>query len=128
MLAGFAAPARAVTSNGATPATPYIAAFAPIFGTSGFPRTGVMTLVVRDGTITGSYSGTSVGPDYLDNRMVPVIGTVNQGDRFVYLFIGGAITLRGTMAADGTITGTATERGRLYEFAAAPRTGAAKKT
>jgi hypothetical protein len=36
------------------------------------------------------------------------------------LYIGGLVKLRGTMAANGTMTGTAEERGRLYEFAATP--------
>jgi len=114
------APAGAVTNVGGTQlATPYVAAFAPIFG-SGFPRTGTMNLVINDGTISGTYSGTSVGPDLLDNRIVPVTGTVSGNERYVQLFIGGLVTLRGTMHDDGTISGTAQERGRLYEFKAAP--------
>lgn len=120
IIAGGAGPAMAVTNSGSGVATPYIAAFAPIFASNGFPRTGTMSLLVRDGSISGTYTGTSVGPDVLDNRMVPVTGSVNEGDRYVQLFIGGAISLRGTMEPDGTISGTATENGRLYEFKAAP--------
>jgi hypothetical protein len=120
MLGASAFPAGAVTNAGVSLPTAYNAAFAPIFGSTGFPRTGTMSLVVSDGTIRGTYSGTSVGPDVLDNRIVPVTGTVSGSERYVQLFIG-PITLRGTMAADGTISGTADEHGRLYEFAAAPR-------
>ena len=79
-----------------------------------------MRLVVHDGVISGTYSGTSVSPDYLNNRIVPVTGSVSEENGYVQLFIGGAFSLRGTMADDGTITGTATYNGRLYEFMARP--------
>jgi hypothetical protein len=121
-VSGSALPALAVTNDGGYGATPYVAAFAPIFGTSGVPHSGTMQLVVHDGTISGTYTGTSVGPDSLDNRIVPVSGTISQSDGYVQLFIGGALSLRGTMANDGAISGTATYRGRLYEFVAKPGT------
>jgi hypothetical protein len=115
--------APAATLNGSERATPYVAAFDPIFGTSGIPRSGTMTLVVNDGSISGKYTGTSDGPDPLDNRTVPVIGTVSQNDGYVQLYIGTELALRGTMSADGTIVGTADDDGRLYDFTAAPRPG-----
>jgi hypothetical protein len=124
-LFGFAlqaVPALAVTNATGAPPTAYVAAFAPIFGSYGVPRTGTMSLAVNDGTISGTYSGTSVSPDFLDNRIVPVTGTVSPNDGYIQLYIGGAITLRGSMAGNGTITGTAEENGRLYEFTAAPGT------
>jgi hypothetical protein len=120
VIAGSAMPALAITNSGGEVATPYVAAFAPLFGTSGVPRTGTMQLVVHDGTITGTYSGTSVAPDYLDGRIVPVTGSVSSADGYVQLYIGGALSLRGTMAGDGTISGTATYHGRLYQFVAQP--------
>lgn len=113
-------PAMSATNSAGGLATPYVAAFAPLFASYGFPRTGTMALVVHDGTISGTYTGTSVSPDVLDNRMVPVTGSFNEGDGYVQLFIGGRISLRGTMEPDGTISGTATEDGSLYEFKAAP--------
>lgn len=116
------APALAITNAGVQTGTPYVAAFSPIFGISGYPHTGVMQIAVNEGTISGTYSGTSVGPDYLNNRIVPVSGSVSTHDGYVQLFIGGALSLRGTMANDGTISGTATYRGRLYEFLAQPGT------
>ncbi len=118
-----ATPALAITNSGADLPTTYLAAFAPLFGTSGFPRSGVMSLLVSDGTINGTYSGTSVGPDYLDNRLLPITGSVSKDD-YVQLFIGGAVSLRGTIDAKGEISGTLSENGRLYEFAAAPRSSA----
>src|ERR1700722_17534323 len=112
----LAAPAGAL--NGSERTTPYVAAFDPIFGTSGIPRTGTMTLVVNDGSISGKYTGTSAGPDPLANRTGPVIGTVSQDDGYVQLYIGTELALRGTMSADGTIVGTADDDGRLYDFTA----------
>ncbi len=114
-----AIPALAVTNFGGGAATPYVAAFAPIFGTAGVPHTGTMRLVVRDAAISGTYSGTSVSPDPLDNRIEPVTGSISN-DGYVLLQIGGALSLRGSMQRDGTITGTATYLGRLYEFMAKP--------
>jgi hypothetical protein len=119
-VAGSAIPALAVTNAGGETATPYVAAFAPVFGGFAPPHTGNMQLVVHDGTITGTYSGTSIAPDYLDNRIVPVTGSVSFPDGYVRLYIGGALSLRGTMSDDGTISGTATYNGRLYEFVAKP--------
>jgi hypothetical protein len=120
LLAAVAiSPALAVTNSGGGAATPYVAAFAPVFG-GGAPHSGDMRLVVNNGTISGTYSGTSFGPDYLDNRMVPVSGTLSENDGYVQLSIGGALTMHGTMANDGTISGTADYHGRLYEFVAQP--------
>jgi len=120
------APALAVTNEGAQAATPYVAAFAPVFAVNGFPHTGVMQIAVNDGSISGTYSGTSVGPDFLNDRIVPVSGTISPTDGYVQLFIGGALSLRGTMAGNGTISGTATYRGHLYEFLAQPETAGSR--
>lgn len=122
VTAGSAMPALAVTNNGMPTATPYVAAFAPIFGPSGVPHSGTMRLIVRDGAISGTYTGTSFAPDLLDNRIVSVSGSVNENDGYVLLYIGGVLSLRGTMTNDGRISGTATYRGRLYEFVASPGT------
>lgn len=119
-FAGPALPALAVTNGGPTTATSYVAAFAPLFGLSGIPRTGTMRLVIEDGTISGTYTGTSVGPDPLDNRIVAVTGSVSQNDGYLQLYIGRALSLRGTIREDGSISGTADYRGRLYEFLAKP--------
>lgn len=119
-IADAAAPALAVTNASGEPPTAYVAAFAPIFGASAVPHSGTMQLFVRDGTITGTYTGTSVGPDMLDGRIVPVTGSVSSSDGYVMLNIGGALSLRGMMGNDGTISGTATYRGRFYEFMAKP--------
>lgn len=118
-LAGSTVPALAITNGEGETATAYVAAFAPVIG-SAMPHTGNMALFVHDGTITGIYTGTSVAPDPLDDRMVSVTGSINPSDGHVQLYIGGALSLQGTMNADGTITGTASYLGRLYEFQARP--------
>lgn len=119
-LAATVSPALAVTSGveGTGPA-PYVAAFAPAFGLSGVPYAGTMQLVVRDGTITGQYTGISVRPDRFNNRVSPVTGTL-ASDGHVLLYVGNALSVNGRMDADGTISGTAAYYGRLYDFMAKP--------
>lgn len=115
-----ALPALAVTTiEGSGLPVPYVAAFAPVFGASGLPHAGTMQLLLRDSTISGSYTGISERPDRFNNRIEPVVGTLGD-DGYVQLSIGNALSFRGTMAPDGTIAGTATYDGRLYEFTAEP--------
>jgi hypothetical protein len=116
----FAAPALAVTNGDETTFSPYLAAFTPEFGPSGVPYVGTMKLVVRDGTIDGTYTRISARPDFLTNRISQVTGTVNRSDGYVQLNVGNALAFTGRMDADGTISGTATYRGSLYEFVAKP--------
>lgn len=121
-VAFFAAPAQAVTTTGETIYAPYVAAFSPAFGPAAVPYVGKMLLIMHDGTIQGSYTGISARPDPLTNRIEPVIGSVNQNDGYVQLNVGNALALTGTMAADGTISGTARYNGGLYDFVAKPGT------
>jgi hypothetical protein len=115
-------PALAVTSaNGTETATPYVAAFTSAFGLSSFPHSGDMRLVVRDGRITGTYTGTSVRPDVLDDRIEPVVGIVDPNDGHVQFHVGNALSFTGRMYSDGTISGTADYLGGLYDFMAKPR-------
>jgi hypothetical protein len=115
-----ALPATATTTvEGTGLPVPYVAAFAPIFGPSGVPHAGTMRLLVQGSTISGSYTGISVRPDRFNNRIEPVVGTLAD-DGYVQLSIGNALSFTGTMAQDGTIAGTATYGGRLYEFTAEP--------
>jgi hypothetical protein len=122
VLGAVALPALAVTNAGETTYAPYVAAFSPAFGPSAVPHVGKMLLILHDGAISGSYTGISVRPDPLNDRIVPVIGSVNQNDGYVQLHIGSALALTGTMAADGTISGTAEYNGSLYDFMAKPGT------
>jgi hypothetical protein len=119
-LAATVAPAAAVTSGGeGTAPAPYVAAFTPAFGFSRVPYAGTMQLVVRDGTISGQYTGISVRPDRLNDHVSPVTGTL-ASDGHVQLYVGNALSVNGTMDADGTISGTAAYDGHLYDFVAEP--------
>jgi hypothetical protein len=118
----FAVPAQAVTNAGETTFAPYVAAFSPVFGPSAVPHVGTMRLIMHDGSIQGTYTGISARPDALNDRIVPVTGSVNQNDGYVQLYVGSALAFTGTMAADGTISGTAQYRGGLYDFVAEPGT------
>ncbi len=113
-------PALALTSGSDVSATPYVAAFAPLFGMNAAPHAGTMQLVFDGQNISGTYTGTSVTPDPLDDRMVAVSGTVDPTDGAVQLQVGGALWFTGSLAADGSMSGTANYDGRLYEFVAKP--------
>jgi hypothetical protein len=120
LAAAGVAPALAVTTAGGETFAPYVAAFTPTFGPSGVPYAGTMQLLIHEGTVKGTYTGISVRPDRFDDRIVPVTGTVSTNDGYVQLFIGNSLSFKGTMDADGTISGTATYNGRLYDFMAKP--------
>ncbi len=120
----FATPAQAVTNAGETTYASYVAAFTPAFGGYAVPYVGKMLLIMHDGAIQGTYTGISARPDRLNDRIESVAGSVNQNDGYVQLNVGNAIAVRGTMAADGTISGTADYNGGLYDFVAKP--GAAR--
>jgi hypothetical protein len=115
-----AAPALAVTNAGGASAERYVAAFTPAFGPMSVPYVGTMQLVIADGTIDGTYTGISARPDFLNNRIEPVIGSVNAKDGYVQFHVGDVLSFRGTIDSDGTISGNATYNGRLYDFVASP--------
>lgn len=118
-LSGLAAPASAATQYGDTGTNvAYVAAFDTAIGPAGMPHVGSMHLNIHDGTIDGTYTGMSVIPDPLNDRIVPVTGTIDPQDGHVQLQIGGVLTFQGAMNADETIAGTADYRGRLYDFVA----------
>jgi hypothetical protein len=113
--------ARAAVVHGGEWSATYIAAHNPLFS-GGVPYSGEMQLRFNHGIINGTYRGTSVRPDPLQGRIVPVSGTVSQGH--ITLNIGqagvqsGGFSVTGTLAESGTISGTATQRGQLYQFLA----------
>lgn len=122
LCAAATVPALAVTNAGPLDgATPYVAAFTPVFALSGTPYAGDLRLVVRDGHISGTYTGMSVRPDFFNDRIEPVIGTLDRNDGHVQFDVGNALTFNGAMSSDGTISGTADYRGKLYDFMAKPR-------
>lgn len=116
-LAASGAPALAAVVHAPTWSATYIAAYNPLFS-GGVPYSGEMKLTFNRGIINGTYTATSVKPDPLYGRIVNVTGTVQHGN--INLDVGGmsGFTLRGTLSGDGTISGTATQRGRMYNFLA----------
>ncbi|HKE37507.1 MAG TPA: hypothetical protein VKB39_08740, partial [Candidatus Baltobacteraceae bacterium] len=118
LLGGGAVPAFAASQYGESlQSVPYVAAFDAAVGPSGFPHVGTMRLSIVDGAIAGTYTGMSVAPDRLNDRIVPVMGSVAQ-DGHVQMLIGNAISFEGTIDADQTIEGTAQYQGRLFDFVA----------
>ena len=117
-LAGYcAANTVAVTGHGPVWSATYVAAYNPLFGKA-VPYSGDMKLTYNHGIINGTYTATSVRPDRLYGRIVNVTGTVQHGN--INLDVGGmsGFTVRGTLASDGTISGTATQGGTMYSFLA----------
>ena len=118
LAACFTAVAVAAVVHGAQWSATYIAAYNPMFGGGGVPYSGEMKLTFNHGIINGTYTSTSVRPDPLRGRINLVTGTVQHGN--INLAVGGGIgfTVRGTLAQDGTISGTATKSGQFYRFLA----------
>ena len=97
----------------------YVAAYQPTFGTQGVPYSGIMKLKVNHGIVSGTYESESVRPDPLRGRPpVAVNGGISHGQITLTLNAPGGFTVRGTIAEDGTIHGTATVRGSFYNFMA----------
>jgi hypothetical protein len=116
---GSTTPAMATTNSTPAIPTPYVAAFTPAFGLTSMPYAGQMQLTINDGTVTGTYTGISVRPDPLNDRITPVTGTVSS-DGHVQFYIGNAISFTGEVYADGTISGSADYRGQIWDFMAKP--------
>lgn len=117
-LAAFSGGAAlAVVGHGSHWSATYVAAYNPLFG-GGVPYSGEMKLTFNRGIISGTYSATSTRPDPLYGRIINVTGTVQHGN--INLDVGGmsGFTLRGTLASDGEISGTATQKGQSYRFLA----------
>ncbi|MGR4064148.1 MAG: hypothetical protein ACLQPV_01710 [Vulcanimicrobiaceae bacterium] len=117
-LVGSATPALAISTQSTQPVTvSYVAAFEPQFR-SAFPYSGTMQLTFREGIVSGTYRDMSIRPGGpLHNGMnVAVTGGTSGGN--INFSIGSDFRVRGTIAKDGTIEGTATYAGRLYNFLA----------
>jgi len=93
-----------------------VAAFQPHFGHQGVPYTGIMKLTFNHTAITGTYESTSVRPDPMHGRIINVIGTVSEGN--VILHIASLSMLNGKIDSSGTIDGTVSWQGKLFNFVA----------
>jgi hypothetical protein len=119
LLSAFVpAPARAILGHGPVWQATYVAAYQPTFGTKGVPYSGILKLTFNHGIVSGTYTATSVRPDPLYGRIVPVSGGAQHGHVMLTLSAAGGFSIRGTLAGDGEISGTATIRGSFYSFLA----------
>ncbi|MBV8147555.1 MAG: hypothetical protein JO092_00525 [Candidatus Eremiobacteraeota bacterium] len=111
-----ATPALAILGHGPVWTATYVAAFQPQFGTAGVPYSGILKLKFNHNYISGTYDSTSVRPDPMYGRIINVTGTVSKGN--VILHIASLTMLNGTIDTLGTISGTASWQGRLFNFLA----------
>jgi hypothetical protein len=96
----------------------YVAAYRSTFGTQGQPFTGTLRLSFDHGIVNGTYVSNSVRPDPLFGRTINVNGGVSHGQITLNFGASGGFVVRGTLAEDGEISGTATIRGRFFSFLA----------
>ncbi|HEY6326235.1 MAG TPA: hypothetical protein VIW73_06965 [Candidatus Cybelea sp.] len=118
LIAVQALPAKAVVVHGRVWQATYVAAYQPTFGASRVPYAGTMKLKFDHGIISGTYVSESTRPDPLYGRTIAVSGGVSEGHVTLTLQAPGGFTVRGTLSADGEISGTATIRGSFYNFLA----------
>jgi hypothetical protein len=111
-------PALAVVERGRVWQATYVAASQPTFGRQGVPRSGTMKLKFDHGIVSGAYVSESVRPDPLYGRTISVSGGVSQGQITLNLQAPGGFTVRGRLAGNGEISGTATIKGQFYNFLA----------
>jgi hypothetical protein len=116
LLSGL--PVRAAVMHGHVWAATYVAAYQPTFGRQGYPHSGTMKLKFNNGIVSGTYTSESVRPDPLYGRPIAVSGNVSQGNVTLILQAPGGFTVRGTIAENGEISGTATVKGSFYTFMA----------
>lgn len=96
----------------------YVAAYQPTFGNQGQPFTGTLKLNFNHGIVSGTYVSHSIRPDPLFGRTIGVSGGVSHGQITLNFGASGGFVVRGTLAQDGEISGTATIRGRFFSFLA----------
>ena len=96
----------------------YVAAYQPTFGAQRVPNSGTLKLKFDHGIASGTYVSESVRPDPLYGRTIAVSGNVSHGQITLIFQAPGGFTVRGTLAADGEISGTATIKGSFYNFLA----------
>jgi hypothetical protein len=111
-------PVRAAVMRGHVWQATYVAAYQPTFGAQRVPHAGTMKLKFDNGIVTGTYVSESVRPDPLYGRTIAVSGNASDGQITLILQTPGGFTVRGTIANDGEISGTATIKGSFYSFLA----------
>jgi hypothetical protein len=111
-------PARAAVLHGHVWEATYLAAYQPTFGPQKAPYAGTMKLKFNNGIVSGTYVSESIRPDPLYGKTVAVTGNVSEGQITLTFQTFGGFTVRGTLASDGEISGTATIKGSFYSFLA----------
>jgi hypothetical protein len=96
----------------------YVAAYQPTFGAQRVPNSGTLKLKFDHGIVSGTYVSESVRPDSLYGRTIAVSGNVSEGHITLIFQAPGGFTVRGTIAGDGEISGTATIKGSFNSFLA----------
>jgi hypothetical protein len=112
------APALAAVEHGRVWEATYVAAYQPTFGRQGVPYSGTLKLKFNNGIVSGTYVSESVRPDPLYGRTINVSGGASQGQITLDFKASGGFTVRGTVAGNGEISGTATINGHFYSFLA----------
>ena len=110
--------ALAAVEHGRVWQATYVAAYQPTFGRQGVPYSGTLKLKFNNGIVSGTYLSESVRPDPLYGRTIKVSGGVSQGQITLDFKASGGFTVRGTLAENGEISGTATINGHFYSFLA----------
>ena len=110
------AAALAILGHGPIWTATYVAAFQPTLGSQGVPYSGIMKLKFNHGIISGTYDSTSVRPDPMYGRIINVTGTASRG--VVSLHIASLSMMSGRIDNNGTISGTASWQGILWNFLA----------
>lgn len=113
-----AARAGAAVLHGRVWEATYVAAYEPTFGPARGPYGGRLKLKFNAGIISGTYVSDSIRPDPLYGRTIAVSGNVSEGQITLIFQTMGGFTVRGTLAGDGEISGTATINGHFYNFLA----------
>lgn len=96
----------------------YVAAFTPQFA-GGFPYSGALHLVFRNGIISGTYRDTSIKPGapFSGGTIASIAGGTDGSH--LHFSIGTTVRVVGTISSDASsITGTMTWRNRIYAFLA----------
>lgn len=115
---GTALRSDAISTNAEVRNVPYVVAYQPsIGGNGGTPYSGKLILNYNHGIVSGRYTDESIKPGapFAQRPNTSVSGGVD-GNR-IHFTIGGSFTFNGTIEGE-TISGSATYRGRIYNFMA----------
>ena len=96
----------------------YVAAFSPQFA-GGYPYSGDLHLVFRNGIVSGTYRDTSIKPGapFSGGTIAPIAGGTDGAH--LHFSIGQAVSIVGSITSDAsTISGTMTWHNQIYAFLA----------